>query len=144
MKPQFHPITLAIFLIPILIVISGCSTLVPQPTPTMIPNTLTENDNGKIINLNTSDIMVVRLPSNPSTGYTWEVQDLDDSVLEQLGDAEFESVDTAPNLVGAGGTLVMTFRAIAPGTVVLTLVYHRPWEVDVLPIQTFSVTVTVK
>ena len=144
MKHKLHLIVMVIILIPFLFATAGCGTRGPMPTPIMTSYKLTETDNGKTINLNTGEMLVIRLISNPSTGYTWEIQDLDTKVLEKVGEAEFESADTPPDLVGASGTLNLTFKAIEPGTSRLTLVYHRPWEVDVEPIQTFSVTVTVK
>jgi inhibitor of cysteine peptidase len=49
-----------------------------------------------------------------------------------------------PNLVGSGGSLTLTFRVLKTGPAALTLVYHRPWETNVAPLQTFSITATVK
>jgi inhibitor of cysteine peptidase len=135
---------LTVLLAVLLFSAAGCGEAVPLPTPNVPSNTLTEADNGKTVNLNVGETLVVRLASNPSTGYTWETKDLDTQMLEQVGEAAFESPDTPPDLVGAGGILVRTFKALEPGTTTLTLVYHRPWETDVAPLQTFSVTVTVK
>jgi predicted secreted protein len=50
---------------------------------------------------------------------------------------------TDQSLVGGGGTFTFTFKAAAPGQVVLKFDYARPWE-SVQPLQTYSVTVTVK
>ncbi len=40
--------------------------------------------------------------------------------------------------------MTLTFKALQAGTATLTLVYHRPWETGVEPIDTFTVTVTVR
>ena len=93
--------------------------------------------------MNVGDTLVIQLASNPSTGFTWEVKDLDAAMLEPVGEPEFKDADTPPGLVGAGGTLSTTFHALKPGSTTLTLVYHRPWETDVEPIDTFTVTITV-
>ena len=144
MKSKFHSIVLAVILTPVLFIIAGCGKLELTPIPPMASHNLTEADNGKTIDLDTGDMLVIRLAGNPSTGYSWEAQDLDAQVLKQVREVEFDSTESPPGLVGAGGTLILTFEAIESGTVPLTLVYHRPWEVDAAPLQTFSVTVTVK
>ncbi len=63
------------------------------------------------------------------------------AVIEQVGEAEFESES---NLVGAGGDITLNFKAFNPGNQTLQLVYHRPWEEDVAPIETFTVSLIVK
>jgi inhibitor of cysteine peptidase len=103
---------------------------------------LTANDNGGQFEVKVDDLIVVTLVGNPSTGYTWEAKDLDTTMFELVGEPEF--VSDNPDLVGAGGTLTLTFKALQAGTATLNLVYHRPWEADVEPIDSFSVTVTVK
>jgi inhibitor of cysteine peptidase len=103
---------------------------------------LTSIDNGKTMNVNVGEQIVVALDGNPSTGYTWEAKDLDASMLQQVGEIEFKSSN--PGLVGAGGTLTLTFTTLKAGTTTLTLAYHRPWELDVKPQSSFVVTVSVK
>jgi len=104
--------------------------------------TLTAKDNGSQVDVKVGGQMVIALDSNPSTGYTWEAKDLDTSMFEQVGDPMFSSSN--PGLVGSGGTLTLTFKSLKAGTAALKLVYHRPWETGVDPIDTFAVTVTVK
>jgi inhibitor of cysteine peptidase len=106
------------------------------------PVNLTATDKGSQISLKVGGQVVITLDGNPSTGYTWEAQGLDTTIFKQVGEATFVSSD--PGLVGAGGSLTLTFSVLKAGTAPLTLVYHRPWETGVDPIDTFSVTVTVK
>jgi inhibitor of cysteine peptidase len=103
---------------------------------------LTIGDNGKTVEVKTNDQIVIELEGNPSTGYTWEAKGLDASMFQQVGETEFKSGN--PGLVGAGGALTLTFKALKPGTTTLALIYHRPWETDVEPQSAFMVTVTVK
>jgi predicted secreted protein len=49
-----------------------------------------------------------------------------------------------PELVGSGGTITLTFKVLKTGTGTLNLVYHRPWETGVEPINTYTTTITVK
>jgi inhibitor of cysteine peptidase len=104
--------------------------------------TLTGTNNGGKVDVQAGGQIIIKLDANPSTGYTWEVKDLDAALFKQLGDPVFSS--SSPGLVGSGGTLTLTFNTLKAGTSQLTLIYHRPWETGVDPINTFTVTVTVK
>jgi len=102
-----------------------------------------EYDGGQI-ELEQGQILVVTLESNPTTGYRWEQVETQESILEQMGEAEFKPSETGePPLVGAGGWEIFRFKAISAGRLTLQLVYHRPWEEGVEPINTFSIEVVV-
>lgn len=103
---------------------------------------LTAADNGDQIEVEVGDLIVIELAGNPTTGYSWEAADLASGLVEQVGEADFSS--DSPGLVGAGGSLTLTFRAVQAGSGTLSLVYHRPWEADVEPIETFSIGVTIR
>jgi inhibitor of cysteine peptidase len=126
-------ILLLMTLVAISVMTAGC-------TPGL--TSLTEAEDGKRIELNSGARLVITLEGNPTTGYTWEVMDLDASLFRQVGEIEFKSSN--PGALGAGGTQTLTLEALKPGSATLTLVYHRPWETDVPPLHTFSITVTVK
>jgi inhibitor of cysteine peptidase len=121
-------------LVTVLILATACGS--PQSTP------LTSANNGNQVEVKVGGQIIITLDGNPSTGYTWEAKDLDASMLTQIGDPVFNSSN--PGLVGSGGTLTMTFKALKAGMSTLTLVYHRPWETGVEPTNTFSVTLKVK
>jgi inhibitor of cysteine peptidase len=118
----------------VLVLATACS-----PTK---PVTLTAADRGSQVEVKVGEQIVITLDGNPSTGYTWEAKDLDTTMFEQVGDPTFNSSN--PGLVGSGGALTLTFKALKVGSASLTLVYHRPWETGVDPTDTFAVTVTVK
>ncbi len=99
-------------------------------------------DNGKTIKVRAGDQITIVLEGNPSTGYTWEAKNLDTSMFQQVGETEFKSNN--PGLIGASGTLTLTFKALKSGSAALTLVYHRPWETDIEPQNTFVVTVIAR
>lgn len=103
---------------------------------------LTADDKGSQVEVKPGDKVIISLAGNPSTGYSWEAQDLDSSIFEQIGEPEFVSDNT--DLVGSGGMITLTFKALRTGSTNLTLVYHRPWETDIEPIDTFSVSIAVK
>jgi inhibitor of cysteine peptidase len=102
--------------------------------------TLTEQANGGKQNLKVGQRVLVLLPGNPTTGYTWQVDSkVDAKVLQQIGEPGFHQDS---GLIGAGGTESFLFEATAPGTTALSLSYSRPWE-SKAPEKTFTVQVTV-
>jgi inhibitor of cysteine peptidase len=103
--------------------------------------TLTEADNGSTVQLRNGEKLVVELSGNPTTGYSWEPVLPGDSIVRQIGQAEFTPES---NKLGADGTVVLTFQAVATGQQNLQLVYHRPFESDVAPIHSFTVKVVVR
>jgi len=103
-----------------------------------------EADDGGQVELVLGQMLVVTLESNPTTGYCWELVEEQGSILKQMGKAEFIPSDTGePPLVGAGGWEIFRFRAVSTGQMNLQLVYHRPWEGRVPPLQTFSLQAIV-
>lgn len=86
---------------------------------------LTAEDDGRAVALGVGETMAVALEANPSTGYAWEVAAVDDSVLRA---DESEFVQEGGDLLGAGGTQVLRFTALAEGETVLELVHRRSWE----------------
>jgi len=102
------------------------------------------SDKGRQIELEQNQILVITLPFNPGTGYRWEVAETEASILRQLGEAVFEVSDLGePPPPGKGGAETCCFEATDAGQMTLELVYHRPWEEDVDPLETFSIQVVV-
>ncbi len=130
---MFRRIIFLVSLVSVLLIMSGCAS---EKTK------LTMSDNGKAINVRTGGQIVVELEGNPSTGYTWESINLDTRMVQQVGESNFKSSN--PGLVGAGGTLTMTFKTLKAGKTNLTLVYHRPWEKNIEPQSTYVITITSK
>jgi inhibitor of cysteine peptidase len=87
------------------------------------------------------DTIKVTIEGNPTTGFIWETEDLNIAQLQQLGEPEYTA---ASNLLGSAGTYVFTFKVVGSGETSLKLIYHRTWEENVQPEQTFEVTVLVK
>lgn len=78
------------------------------------------------------DILTVRLPANPTTGYEWS-SEISDAQLLKLDASEYIPDEVAEGVVGAGGIWVASFsNAITVegmgGRVTLTLRYNRPFE----------------
>ncbi len=106
--------------------------------------TLGAEDDGSEVELAAGQVLEVTLESNPTTGYSWQVSEVDRAVLAQVGEAEFQEAPIeGEQMVGAGGVETLRFTA-GPGETTLTLEYRRPWEKDVDPLETFTVQVMVR
>jgi CubicO group peptidase (beta-lactamase class C family)/predicted secreted protein len=110
-----------------------------QPTAEIA---LDMNADGSQVTMESGQALVIRLESNPTTGYSWAVQEIDTAVLRQIGDVEYEPADTG--LVGSGGWESCRFEAVAAGQTTLELVYRRPWEEDIPPDETFILDIIVR
>ena len=101
--------------------------------------------NGRQVELQKGQTLVITLESNPTTGFRWEMVEIEESILRQMGEPEFKVSDPRePPPPGTGGWETWRFEAMSPGQAALKLVYHRPWEEDVEPLETFSVQVMVR
>jgi inhibitor of cysteine peptidase len=97
---------------------------------------LSHEDSGTERDVPVGEHIEVRLPENPTTGYRWHA-DVDEAALRKTHDA----YEGAAEPRGAGGTRIMRFEALRPGTVVLHLVKRRSWEQK--PTDEFTVQLSV-
>ncbi len=100
--------------------------------------------NGKMVSLKAGQVLQVSLTSNPSTGYSWALADYNADVIRPQGEPEFVEPSRDKPLVGASGWDRFHFKVQKTGQTQLKLVYRRPWEKDVAPVQTFEVQVMVE
>ena len=136
---------LLVFVLALALSSSALSNPLPQgpepPTPTPALPTevrLSANDNGRQIELTEGRLLTLSLEVNPSTGYMWEVEKVDENVLRQSGEIEFKQES---NLLGAPAKQIIRFQAVAPSQTSLKVVYRRPWEKGMEPAKTFSLQV---
>jgi len=73
------------------------------------------------------DALNVRLPSNPSTGYDWEVVRIP-AFLVEVGEREFASDAKSSGMVGVGGVTIWRFHITGAGNGILGFAYRRSWE----------------
>lgn len=95
------------------------------------------------LTLNRGQQLILSLPSNPTTGFRWEVRDDAAKVLQSLGPEVYSNPEDA-GLVGAGGISTWRFTAREPGEGRLLLTYQQPWEPNVPPAETFECELRVK
>ncbi len=73
----------------------------------------------------------IRLASNPTTGFGWQLAGPPDPRVARCLTNRYEPPDS--RLCGAGGHELWTFEALKPGRTTATLQYTRPWERDTPP-----------
>lgn len=122
----------------LLLVVLGTACSPPQRARAV---SLDARDAGRRVELEKGQTLDISLPSNPTTGYGWEVEELDHRVLRQVGESEFKPQS---NLVGAPGVEILHFQPVGAGQTTLKLVYHRSWEKGVEPLETYSVEVVLR
>ena len=103
---------------------------------------LDADDNGSTLSIPVGGKIVVRLASNPTTGYDWELVELDTTVVEDTA-VTYVPDPVPPGLVGSGGTAVWQFTAVGEGETALRLEYRRPFEPEADPEDVFEVNITV-
>ena len=104
---------------------------------------LTQSDTGGMVKLAKGGTLIVALPSNPTTGYSWAVVSDLPGTLHQEGEPRYVPAGSTQPVAGAGGTEVFTFAAMEKGNATLELAYGRPFE-NSAPRQTFSIEVAVR
>jgi inhibitor of cysteine peptidase len=126
-------------------------TLAAVPTAVCAaPNTagytkiITENDNGKTIQIKKGESFCLRLKENPSTGYSWQ---LSPSKGLKLLSTEYYPSDSSKSsqrlIVGAAGLHSWKIKAIAKGSQQVKGIYRRSWEKETGREQKFILNVKV-
>jgi inhibitor of cysteine peptidase len=145
-------IVLVLAVLVALLIAAGCTTTPPAnatvtPTGTTIapnattvqPGVYTLNDSGKTVPLGLQQTLSIRLPENPTTGYSWNASVSTGLVIV---DTAYTAEPAATGIVGAGGTRNWTVRAVQAGAQQFSAVYIRPWEPN-LSAGEFNLTIEV-
>ena len=98
-----------------------------------------EDMSGSEVSVKKGENVEIKLNGNASTGYSWVVKELDESILQSNGDPDYKADSS---LVGSGGTYTYSFKAIETGTTTLKMVYLRTFENNP-PAREFELKITV-
>jgi predicted secreted protein len=105
------------------------------------PLILSKEVHGTTVSVKRNATFTIALEGNASTGFSWNILNLDTTTMRQVGKARFISRDTLP---GTSGTFYLDFNPIKKGVSRIMLIYSREWETDVSPEDSFSVLIKVK
>jgi C1A family cysteine protease len=104
---------------------------------------VSRSEGGQTIILYNDQVLEIKLPCQPSTGYAWYATDINKEVITRTGDWDFISEEMSGK-VGQAGTEIIRFTGVSEGTTELTLEYKRPWEKNKIAEDIFKVTVISK
>lgn len=115
---------------------------VSKPVPSAIH--INEQRNGDTVRMTAGQLLVLTLPSNPSTGYGWEITGLNPNLLKEDGPPA-TGRSTGQPMPGEPGTITYRFRAIGEGSATLQLGRRRSFEPPTIPpIQEFRIQVRIQ
>ena len=106
--------------------------------------TLTESNNGQSLSLKVNEMVQIRLESNITTGFKWNLSNETDTGIVSLISSDYKQTSTDKELVGAGGYETFTFKANSKGNTAIVLTYNKPWEEGVEPLKTFKINIIVE
>jgi inhibitor of cysteine peptidase len=101
--------------------------------------TLGAPDNGRSIAVKRGEIIALKLPEHPTTGFRWSVEHPVEPILE-LQRNEFVASSTAP---GGGGQHMFEFKARDAGDAHIVLKRWREWEGEGSVVERYEITVRV-
>ena len=105
---------------------------------------LTDANNGGQVTVKVGQTINLQLEANPSTGFGWEVSQLDTTILAQKGDKTYTPASLNKSVAGGGGWEYFHFTVQQKGETTLKLIYHRSWEKGVEPAKTFEVKIHIE
>ena len=124
----------------------ACSPAMGSPKRTTIGVGYDEFSQGKNISKQVTIAegteLIVNLPANPSTGFSWTQPAIGTSAVLTQTDSKYVAPET--NALGAAGNQVWTFSASQKGTTAVKMDYSRPWQGGEKAEWTFALTVTVQ
>jgi len=100
---------------------------------------LTVEDHGSRVRLKEGDAMQVTLEANRKAGYEWTVYEIDNAILQQMGETEY--IEKGVITPEACCDAIFTFEGVGVGESGLVLEYHKA---DEAPEKTFVITVIVE
>jgi len=120
--------------------VSSCSTTSSSSSSKV--TSVDKSMDSDLVELQVDDILEINLPGNLTTGYSWVISEIDNTILKSEGEPEYHSETDA---VGAGGIFTMRFIAISPGEASLGMEYRRPFESqDLPPADKFEIRVLIR
>ena len=121
----------------VLLLLAGCSSQPPAISAGI-------DRSGQTIRMQVGQQLAVTLPANPSTGYRWEIETIDKSLLRQEGEPEYQTLGSAGTAMpGEGGSETFRFEAVGRGEAPLRLFYRRPAE-DGEPAEIFFLMINIQ
>jgi len=130
----FFPRLLAVVLLLSTSLLTGCGSK---------PVVVTDEESGELVELSKGQELQVKLPSNPTTGYSWGLTENADQILSTSGKSFFTQDTSGEGQVGVGGIETWVFDAAEPGETTLRFEYRQPFEKGALPVKVIRYQIKV-
>jgi inhibitor of cysteine peptidase len=105
----------------------------PTPQGTAAPQTpraqtleINKSHNGQVARLRVGNVLVIRLPGNPATGYQWQAATANSPALRLTVRPQYSPPAPTAGQAAVMGTYIFTFQAVQPGSGSIRLYYVRP------------------
>ena len=107
------------------------------------PGVLTMSDNGRSFDVRQGEVIVVKLDSNHSSGFSWALGEDIGAVVKQDGKSVYARNTSKSGKILSGGNETWRFRTVGTGRESVKLEYRRSWERN-FPDRTFRFSLTVR
>jgi inhibitor of cysteine peptidase len=101
---------------------------------------ITRTDHNRTAEVRVGERIAVRLAENPTTGFSWAIDETDRRLLT-LDGSDYLAPESG--FIGAKGQRTFQFTARQPGEMTLQLKYWRVWEGDGSVTERFTVTLRI-
>lgn len=126
------------------LVVSGCGGDSEQPAGTTVaaaPADVTYTTAQANIDTKVGDVFGIKLASNPTTGYRWQMASQKGTGGVSLVRSEYIQGPAKKGQVGVGGHELFTFRADRAGKATITMSYLPPGKTKADKSERFVVTI---
>jgi inhibitor of cysteine peptidase len=118
---------------------SSPTTSAASSAPKVQTLEINRSHNGQMARLRVGNVLIIRLPGNPASGYQWQAGTANTQAMQMTVRPQYSPAPAGGN---APGTYTFVFQAVQPGTGSIRLYYMRPNESG-RPRDAFAVGVTV-
>ena len=124
------------------VLLASCAS---TPLPLAVEKgTLDNAPDGSRIVLKRDGEVMVKLDTNITTGFQWQMPAVVEPVLTPIGKPIYVGYSAESRYVGGGGGNIFRFRGAQPGKATLMFEHRRPWETSAAPDKTLHYEVIVE
>jgi inhibitor of cysteine peptidase len=103
---------------------------------------LTKNDNGKTVEAQVGESVLIELPENPTTGYVWTIDVKEGTGTAHLSNTGYTSANDLG--IGSGGMRTFLVNVRSSGIAPIEMKLRRQWEPEGAAIDSFNVVIKAR
>ncbi|MGI8951105.1 MAG: protease inhibitor I42 family protein [Chitinophagaceae bacterium] len=97
-------------------------------------------DNGSVINTDAETTIIISLDGNPTTGFGWALDSMDQNVVQNIQSKYKKTESTA---MGSGGEFIFILSSLKQGSSKISFKYWKHWEGDSSVTNRFEIQLNV-